>query len=146
MQLLSEIAYWSRQQQGGRSSGADDAADTGKSRAAAGLVPEALLESLAQLHYLDVGLNCRGAYQTDPGVLEGVGTWAAQHPLFGIHLHGSPRQWADATRPWIAQEKARMTAACAAANVPLAETLYFRGEKPSLLQHFNVLRAFVTDS
>lgn len=42
---------------------------------------------------LDAGLNCRGAYLTDPEAAAGLGRWCRRAPLSCISLHGTPRQW-----------------------------------------------------
>ena len=52
-----------------------------------------LLQSLRQFHYLDAGLNCRGAYLTHPEVFSQLGRWCEQHKEVSVHLHGTPRQW-----------------------------------------------------
>ena len=53
-----------------------------------------LLRSLREVHFLDVGLNCRGAYTTDPGVVHSLGAWCRRHPgTLSLLLHGTPRQW-----------------------------------------------------
>jgi sugar phosphate isomerase/epimerase len=68
--------------------------------------------SLKALHYADAGLNGRGAYLTHPEMLHQVGALrgaASERPL-AIYLHGTPRQWLDSRRSWIADEKNRMVA------------------------------------
>lgn len=59
---------------------------------------------LSEIHYVDVGLNCPGAYLTDPCVFSGLKSWFKEHINTArnqekpsvevpIHLHGSFRQW-----------------------------------------------------
>ena len=52
------------------------------------------VQQLGELHFLDAGLNCRGAHLTDPQVLQSLSK-AMQDtaPGLSIHLHGTPRQW-----------------------------------------------------
>jgi sugar phosphate isomerase/epimerase len=68
--------------------------------------------SLKALHYADAGLNGRGAYLTHPEMLHQVGALrgAARERPLAIYLHGTPRQWLDRRRSWIADEKNRMVA------------------------------------
>ena len=55
-----------------------------------------LLRALRQVHYLDAGLNCRGAYLTDPGVMRLLGGWCRRRPgALRVALHGTPRQWGE---------------------------------------------------
>lgn len=51
--------------EGGGSKGAEGAAAEGASRATVSR-GRALLDSVTDIHYLDVGLNCRGAYRKTP--------------------------------------------------------------------------------
>lgn len=45
------------------------------------------------MHYLDAGLNCRGAYLTDPDVFSQLGRWCQLKKDVAVFLHGTPRQW-----------------------------------------------------
>ena len=138
-QLLAEVASL----QGLLEERAAAAAAGGAALAAAAPPPlpasAPLLAALRSLHYLDVGLNCRGAYLTDPQALQRVGSWCRTHPGLRLILHGTPRQWEDPHRPWIGQERARMEALCRGAGVPIAERRYFEGQPPSLLMHFRCI-------
>ena len=49
-------------------------------------------QAIREVVLLDAGLNCRGAYLTDPGAAQGLGRWCRQRP-FQVSLHGTPRQW-----------------------------------------------------
>jgi len=53
-----------------------------------------------------------------------------------------PRQWSDAKRPWIAEEKGRCLRLCREAGLPATAKLYFADEPPSLDMHFRVLDVF----
>eukprot|EP00250_Pteridium_aquilinum_P006515 c16416_g1_i2 orf=769-1251(+) len=112
-----------------------------------------LLVSIGAMHYVDVGLNCPGAYQTDASVLENVVRVAAAS-ITGLHLgfHGTPRQWKDLSRPWISSEKdfciryIRMIAEReGTAKVSVSEKLYFERRRPSLQMHFEILECFQLD-
>lgn len=54
-----------------------------------------LAEALRQVHFVDAGLNCRGAHLTDPEAVQGLGQWCQQHPQLRVFLHGTPRQWGE---------------------------------------------------
>lgn len=52
------------------------------------------LQNVREVHYLDVGLNCRGAHLTDPQVLGALSSFARSLPKpLAISLHGTARQW-----------------------------------------------------
>jgi hypothetical protein len=61
----------------------------------------ALLRVLRQVHYVDVGLNCRGAYLTDPGAFQQLGRAGLGEAggRLEIWLHGTPRQWGKEKEP-----------------------------------------------
>lgn len=110
-------------------------------------------KSIAEIHYIDVGLNCPGAYQTDPVVLETV-VKAATSSRAGLRLafHGTPRQWNDKTRYWISLEKdccIRTLQSIAkrlnSDKIRITEKLYFGGDKPSLQMHFQILESLNLD-
>lgn len=111
----------------------------------------ALLCAVTELHYLDVGLNCRGAYVTDPNVAEGLKLLASADRGAGsalpatppkVFLHGTPRQWNDPTRPWLRREAEICEKLLQAAGVDVTVRKYFADDKPSLAMHFDVLHAF----
>lgn len=110
----------------------------------------ALLRTIRELHYLDAGLNCRGAYITDPNVAKGLKLLSASESCLlpprppKLFLHGTPRQWDDPTRPWLRDEVDRCQQLLKGAGVQILVRKYFANEKPSLDMHFEVLRAFQT--
>lgn len=54
------------------------------------------LQNITEVHYLDVGLNCRGAHLTDPQVLHALSSFANSLPqAMAIWLHGTARQWGE---------------------------------------------------
>lgn len=101
--------------------------------------PSALiLQSIKQLYYLDAGLSCRGIHLTDPRIAQMI--LALQKHMFTVHLLGTPRNWDDARKPWIASEKSR----CAELLKDRCFlTKLYEGETPSLEMHFNILLDFV---
>uniref|UniRef100_A0ACD5ZH57 Uncharacterized protein n=1 Tax=Avena sativa TaxID=4498 RepID=A0ACD5ZH57_AVESA len=107
-----------------------------------------VLSSISEFHYVDVGLNCAGAYITDHAVIKGIASYV-HHTSNNlcVALHGTPRQWSDPNRPWIQAEKDRMLrllhdkAKRCEGRLLLAEKKYFDGRPPSLLMHFEILEA-----
>lgn len=105
------------------------------------------LESIQEFHYVDVGLNCPGAYETDQAVIEGIGKAAASRKTgLRILLHGTPRQWADQLRPWISVEKDTFLAFLREQarkhkenKLEACEKLYFADRTPSLQMHFEII-------
>ncbi|XP_020083689.1 uncharacterized protein LOC109707042 [Ananas comosus] len=107
---------------------------------------ERLLFSIAEFHYVDVGLNCAGAYLTDRVVIKKI----ADHLLlrnasirFG--LHGTPRQWCDDYRPWIRKEKDTLKqlledeARRCGGKLQVLERVYLSNKPPSLQMHFEII-------
>ena len=62
-------------------------------------------------------------------------------PSLHVFLHGTPRQWDDPLRPWLAVEKNRCLANLRDARVPTTERKYFEGQPHSLLMHFESIAA-----
>lgn len=112
---------------------------------------EEFMRSIIEVHYVDVGLNCQGAYQTDPHVLEGLAQAAqVRDPGLLIAFHGTPRQWQDRFRHWVVQEKDRCVgllqdAACKHGDgkLQVSETFYFAGRRASLQMHFEIIEALI---
>ena len=107
-----------------------------------------ILSSISEFHYLDVGLNCAGAYTTDHAVIKGIANYVSQtSDTLRFVLHGTPRQWSDPNRPWILAEKNTMlrllqdeAKKCEGRLMP-SEKKYFDGRPRSLLMHFEILEA-----
>jgi hypothetical protein len=107
-----------------------------------------VLSSISEFHYVDVGLNCAGAYITDHAVIKGIANYIRRTSNnLCVALHGTPRQWSDPNRPWIREEKDRMLrllhdeAKKCEGRLLLAEKKYFDGRPRSLLMHFEILEA-----
>ncbi|KAK9207584.1 hypothetical protein WN943_017873 [Citrus x changshan-huyou] len=72
---------------------------------------ESLLNSINEIHYVDVGLNTAGAYITDSNVIQRISKRLMEQTSgSGIRfvLHGTPRQWSDSWRVWIRNEKDKL--------------------------------------
>lgn len=107
---------------------------------------EAFLNSIAEIHYVDVGLNSEGAYLTDKDAIERLSECIQQRDLgIRILVHGTPRQWNDSWRIWIRKEKnelLRLLKRAAIKNtgkLTIRERLYFAGWPSSLQMHFEII-------
>ena len=107
-----------------------------------------VLSSISEFHYVDVGLNCAGAYITDHAVIKRICDYVV-HAGKNLRfvLHGTPRQWSDPSRSWIRKEKdimlqvLRDEAQRSELRLVSSEKLYFEGKPRSLLMHFEILEA-----
>lgn len=107
---------------------------------------ESLLDSIAEIHYVDVGLNSAGAYINEGDVIERLSKRLMQRAS-GIRfvLHGTPRQWCDSRRVWIKCEKEkllqllRLGAQSSGGKLQVCERFYFADKPPSLQMHFEVI-------
>ncbi|CAN6245375.1 unnamed protein product [Urochloa humidicola] len=105
-----------------------------------------MLASISEFHYVDVGLNCAGAYITDRAVIKKIGDYILHTGLnLRFVLHGTPRQWSDPKRPWVRKEKDLMLqllqdeAQRCDGRLLISEKMYFEGRPRSLLMHFEIL-------
>ncbi|KAG8391536.1 hypothetical protein BUALT_Bualt01G0197900 [Buddleja alternifolia] len=107
---------------------------------------EQLFNSIAEIHYVDVGLNTEGAYLTSKDVIDRISERIARRAS-GIRFlfHGTPRQWCDERRVWIRKEKdalvrlLKRTAHRNMGKLHICERLYFPGELPGLQMHFEII-------
>lgn len=107
---------------------------------------EGLLNSIAEIHYVDVGLNSAGAYITDEDVICRISRRAATAPG-GIRfvIHGTPRQWCDERRVWIRNEKDKLIrlleseAEKSDGKLRVCERFYFSERPPNLQMHFEII-------
>ncbi|KAL7233706.1 hypothetical protein ACSBR1_017341 [Camellia fascicularis] len=107
---------------------------------------ESLLNSITEIHYVDVGLNSAGAYLTDADVIKRMSKRLRQG-ADGIRfvLHGTPRQWCDSRRVWIKNEKEKMLqllefeARKTGGKLQACERFYFSDKPPSLQMHFEII-------
>uniref|UniRef100_A0ACD5YX27 Uncharacterized protein n=2 Tax=Avena sativa TaxID=4498 RepID=A0ACD5YX27_AVESA len=147
-QLMTELSHWASKSV----KGSVDVLQGGTAPLTHNLLVPAtasdVLSSISEFHYVDVGLNCAGAYITDHAVIKGIANYVCHTSNnLCVALHGTPRQWSDPNRPWIRAEKDRMLrllheeAKRCGGRLLLAEKKYFDGRPPSLLMHFEILEA-----
>ncbi|XP_047321588.1 mitochondrial protein C2orf69 homolog isoform X2 [Impatiens glandulifera] len=119
------------------------------------LVPnsrECFLNSISEIHYVDVGLNSSLAYLTDRKTIERISNRIIQMGRRGVGgsgirfvIHGTPRQWCDGRREWIRAEKdelvrlLQLEARKTGGKLSVIERLYFADKLPSLKMHFEVI-------
>ncbi|VAI47648.1 uncharacterized protein LOC119317319 isoform X1 [Triticum dicoccoides] len=147
-QLVAELSYWASKS----TKSSVDVSQRSPSLLTGDLLVPAtasdVLSSISEFHYLDVGLNCAGAYTTDHAVIKGIASYVSQtSDTLRFVLHGTPRQWSDPNRPWILAEKNTMlrllqdeAKKCEGRLMP-SEKKYFDGRPRSLLMHFEILEA-----
>ncbi|GMI73878.1 hypothetical protein like AT2G44850 [Hibiscus trionum] len=107
---------------------------------------ESLLNSITEIHYVDVGLNSSGAYMTDQKVIKSISKRVVGRAS-GIRfvLHGTPRQWCDSRRSWIRDEKDRLCrlleseAQRSGGKLKVCERFYFADRTPDMQMHFEVI-------
>lgn len=109
---------------------------------------ESLLNSITELHYIDVGLNSAGAYLTDHDVFERISKRLIQGaPQVRFILHGTPRQWSDNRRDWIRDEKDKMLhlleseAHKSEGKLQVYERYYFADKPPDMQMHFEIIES-----
>ncbi|XP_010518096.1 PREDICTED: UPF0565 protein C2orf69-like isoform X2 [Camelina sativa] len=117
---------------------------------------DSFLNSISQVHYIDVGLNSSGAYITDHNLVQRISQRIAQRAdSLRIVIHGTPRQWCDKQRGWIRKEKDELLRLLEAETENsggklqvlerfyfsgrLPERFYFSGRLPDLQMHFEII-------
>ncbi|EOA29027.1 hypothetical protein CARUB_v10025281mg [Capsella rubella] len=107
---------------------------------------ESFLNSISQVHYIDVGLNSSGAYITDHNVVQRISQRLSRGAdSLRIVIHGTPRQWCDKQRDWICKEKDELVRLLEAetensgGKLQVHERLYFSGRLPDLQMHFEII-------
>ncbi|KAI4372683.1 hypothetical protein MLD38_010883 [Melastoma candidum] len=113
---------------------------------------EELLNSIEEVHYVDVGLNSSGAYITDGSVITRIAERVARGgKSIRFILHGTPRQWGDKKRAWIRREKDRLLRLLDSASrqtdrrITVTEKLYFADRPPDLQMHFEIIEKLEVD-
>ncbi|XP_074579554.1 uncharacterized protein LOC141836047 [Curcuma longa] len=108
---------------------------------------EDLLLSISEFHYVDVGLNCAGAYLTDLSAIKEIARCLLlNNASLRFVLHGTPRQWSDHHRPWINREKDTLLQMLkdeihrCEGKLQVEERFYFVNMKPSLQMHFEIIQ------
>ncbi|KAL5795006.1 hypothetical protein ACOSP7_003600 [Xanthoceras sorbifolium] len=109
---------------------------------------ENLLSSIAEIHYVDVGLNSAGAYINDQNVIERISKRVAEESrVIRFVLHGTPRQWCDSKRVWIRNEKDKLVnlleseARKNGGSLQVRKRLYFADRPPDMQMHFEVIES-----
>ncbi|KAK9095188.1 hypothetical protein Scep_026657 [Stephania cephalantha] len=107
---------------------------------------DCFLNSISEVHYVDVGLNSTGAYLCDKRVVEKIAERVAHGaPAIGFALHGTPRQWCDRRRLWIHNEKNILIQLLQEASrrtsgkIRVCERFYFADMSPNLQMHFEII-------
>ncbi|XP_021280817.1 uncharacterized protein LOC110414076 [Herrania umbratica] len=107
---------------------------------------EGLLNSISEIHYVDVGLNSSGAYITDQNVTRRISKRLADGaPGIRFLLHGTPRQWCDSRRDWIRHEKDKLCRLLesetqkSGGKLKVCERFYFADRLPDMQMHFEVI-------
>ncbi|XP_062219812.1 uncharacterized protein LOC133919442 [Phragmites australis] len=104
-------------------------------------------KNIFEFHYVDVGLNCAGAYITDHAVFKEMANYVSRTSKNLRFVHGTPRQRSDPNRSWILKEKdimlllLRDEAQRCEGRLLTSEKKYFDGRPRSLLMHFEILEA-----
>lgn len=109
---------------------------------------EGLLDSIKEIHYIDVGLNSAGAYISDPNVIERISKRLMESSR-GLHfiLHGTPRQWCDGRRAWICDEKDKLVHLLEQEShknggiLQVCERFYFADRPPNMQMHFEIIES-----
>ena len=107
-----------------------------------------LIRRIAQIHYLDAGLQSRGAHLTDPAIIGALGRCCRAR--VAICFHGTPRQWKDSNRAWLVEEKDRSAELLSRAGLTARQRLYFEEKsnaaqadpRAGLALHFGVVDEF----
>mmetsp|Transcript_107491 Transcript_107491/g.342687 ORF Transcript_107491/g.342687 Transcript_107491/m.342687 type:complete len:315 (-) Transcript_107491:114-1058(-) len=103
----------------------------------------AFWQKVDAVHFVDAGLTVPGnlfpVSAEDLQALKG-----AVGEEFVIWLHGTPRQWEDEQRPFVAEETLAFEQRCRAADVHVERRYYAAGQPPTLNQHFDAVRCFCT--
>lgn len=104
---------------------------------------ETLLNSITEIHYVDVGLNSTGAYITDDDIIDRISKRVSEvGPGIRFVLHGTPRQWRDSMRVWIVNEKDTMVhllSKKSGEKLSVCERFYFENKPANMQMHFEVI-------
>ncbi|KAL6634856.1 hypothetical protein ACP70R_027527 [Stipagrostis hirtigluma subsp. patula] len=145
-QLVTELSCWASESM----KNSLDVSQPNTSRLAHNLVVPTstsdVLSSISEFRYVDVGLNCAGAYITDHAVIKEISNYVLQTGKnLRFVLHGTPRQWSDPNRSWIRKEKdvmlqlLRDEAQRCEGRLLSSAKKYFDGRPSSLRMHFEIL-------
>lgn len=102
-------------------------------------------ESVDAVHFVDAGLTVPGnIFPVGPEELAALRAVACEG--FAVWLHGTPRQWEDPARPFVAEETQAFAQRCQVAGLKVERRCYGAGWPPNLNLHFDSLRCFCTGS
>ncbi|KAH9619368.1 hypothetical protein KSS87_011669 [Heliosperma pusillum] len=111
---------------------------------------ESFLDSVTEIHYVDVGLNSPGAYPTDEITIQKIADRLTErNKRMRFVLHGTPRQWNDKRRDWIREEKNHFRELLESAGkksqgkMEVSERTYFSDGYPDLQMHFQIIEELV---
>ncbi|CAN7063350.1 unnamed protein product [Brassica rapa subsp. trilocularis] len=114
---------------------------------------ESFLNSVSEVHYIDVGLNSSGAYITDQNVVQRISQrLAGGGSSVSVFVHGTPRQWRDEQRGWILEEKDELVRLLksegenSGGKLQVHERFYFADRVPDLQMHFEIIDAMDVSS
>ena len=109
---------------------------------------ETLLNSISEIHYVDVGLNSTGAYLTHHDIFERISKRLIQGARrLRFVLHVTPRQWTDEQRDWIQKEKDKMLllleseAGKSGGKLDFLSRYYFSDKLPNIEMHFEIIES-----
>uniref|UniRef100_A0A0D3C6B0 Uncharacterized protein n=2 Tax=Brassica oleracea var. oleracea TaxID=109376 RepID=A0A0D3C6B0_BRAOL len=123
-----------------------------------GIIPaskESFLNSISEVHYIDVGLNSFGAYITDQNVVQRISqrlTGGGGGSSVSVFVHGTPRQWRDEQRGWIVKEKDELVRLLksegenSGGKLQVHDRFYFADRLPDLQMHFEIIDAMDVSS
>ncbi|XP_074264158.1 uncharacterized protein LOC141586744 [Silene latifolia] len=111
---------------------------------------ESFLDSITEIHYVDVGLNAPGAYLTDEITIKRIVERPTEKDKrMRFVLHGTPRQWNDKRRGWICEEKNQFRELLESGGkksqgkIEVYERTYFSDGCPDLQMHFQIIEELV---
>lgn len=111
---------------------------------------QSFFNSIAEIHYVDVGLNSSGAYLTDNVVIDRIAEQLVEKDKsMRFVLHGTPRQWNDTRRPWIREEKDKFFEILnfgklkSKGKLEVSERIYFAESFPDMQMHFEIIEKLI---
>lgn len=117
---------------------------------------ESFLNSISQVHYVDVGLNSPGAYITDHSVVQRISqrlvARGGGNNSVRVFIHGTPRQWRDEQRGWILKEKDELVRLLksegenSCGSLRVHERFYFVDRVADMQMHFEIIDAMDVSS
>jgi len=97
--------------------------------------------NVSAVHFVDPGLHQPGMFP--PFSLDDLRRVVA--PSMRVFMHGTPRQFEDANRPYVKEEVIEFTERLKTSGLRCDIFEYFKDEHPCLKMHFDVLKVFKTE-